>query len=66
MFLRHKALHRRLLYTRVKLHLATSSGLEVVLPTTGNCLKRSGLLLQHSHATGMAVPNAVLAAAPRF
>lgn len=66
MFLRHKTLHRRLLYTRVKLHLATSSGREVVLPTTGNCLKRSGLLLQHSHATGMAVPNAVLAAAPRF
>lgn len=66
MFLRHKAFHRRLLYTRVKLHLATSSGLEVVLPTTGNCLKRSGLLLQHSHATGMVVPNAVLAAAPKF
>lgn len=62
---RHISLHRKLLYTRVKLHLATSSGFEV-LPTNGNCLKSSGLLLQHSHATGTAVPNAVLAAAPRF
>lgn len=53
-------------YTRVKLHLATSFGLKVVLPTNGNCLKRSGLLLQHSHATARAVPSAVLAAAPRF
>lgn len=39
---------------------------EVVLPTNGNFLKRSGLLLQRLHEAGVAVPNAVLAATPGF
>lgn len=49
--------------------LASSANIvcfEVGLPTNGNFLKRSGLLLQRSHYAGTAVPNAVFAAAPGF